>query len=96
MNWDNISQVGLGVVVAMLILDRVFSFLRDQKNGKSKNGASCVSRAEITEALHSKVDAEVCVERVKRLEDKLDEGQRRFDKVDTDLGSIKQMITGLK
>ena len=86
-----LTELGVGGILAIIILREVFNFLKSNKNNKNDktNCSGDISREEFES--HKKVVQyeSTCIQIVKRLEG-------RFDSVDTQLGEVKTMVGDLK
>ena len=73
---DPITQVGVGGIVALLVIREVFGFIKSKKD-VSTNGYQ---------------KAATCNEIVKRFDKNFESQDKRFDKVDLQLDEVKSLI----
>ena len=78
---DLISNLGVPSIILILLIREIAPILKG-RNG-NKNGSKCRPIGE-------------CEQIVRRLDSRLDDGERRFDKVDTKLDHIETLIVNNK
>lgn len=83
-----ISQIGLGVAGAYIIIRETFSFVKSCRNGSGKN-AVCLSRKEFSTELTKLQTTRECDQIVKRLEQRADD---RHQIILDNFGEIKTLI----
>jgi hypothetical protein len=83
-----ISEIGLGVAGAYIIIRETFGFVKNIKGNTGKNG-ECVKRHEFSDELTKLQTTRECDQIVKRLEQRADD---RHKVVLDNLGEIKTLI----
>ena len=91
MSAEVITQLGVGGIFAILILKIVFDFVSQHKN-KTKHKEDCVTRNEFNKHKGAVQYRNNCEQIVKRIDAAFDAQRQRFDKVDADIGEVKQLI----
>ncbi len=98
---DNITELGVGGIFAILVLQIVFGFV---KNRNTKvNGDAAVTRREFEAHKRSVQYADNCGQIVKRIdgrfddiekrdEDRMKYQEHRFDVIDSGVADVKKMI----
>ena len=90
---DTLTQVGVGGVMAILVLKEVFSFVGKKNNCNHQDDASeMVKRSEFEKHKDSVQYKDNCRLTVRRFDDLFQAQEKRFDKVDTHLDELKTLV----